>query len=237
MHAAVALAASPRAPGAPAAPCARRDRRAAPQRLGAPRLGLRNRGSRVALSGRAGRVGLCGGQAVNCTGENGFGYGERTSESSIARDYDPETGRWTAKDPTRFDGGDTNLYAYVGNDPINSTDAAGMGPIGFAQCLLAGGTLSECLQEEADKFGNGPLGNGSAGNGFSGGSGSGDGSSSGFGICPKDPSEICTLVNEAAFVCVYRCPLSGLTFDYKKGSPASGTVPANDICPYTITRP
>ncbi|MEA3411387.1 MAG: RHS repeat-associated core domain-containing protein, partial [Pseudomonadota bacterium] len=30
-----------------------------------------------------------------------------------ARDYDPETGRWTAKDPIRFDGGDSNLYGYV----------------------------------------------------------------------------------------------------------------------------
>lgn len=36
-----------------------------------------------------------------------------------ARDYDAETGRWTAKDPIRFDGGDTNLYAYVGANPIS----------------------------------------------------------------------------------------------------------------------
>jgi RHS repeat-associated protein len=42
-----------------------------------------------------------------------------------ARDYDPETGRWTAKDPIRFAGGDTNLYGYVLNDPINSIDAEG----------------------------------------------------------------------------------------------------------------
>jgi len=31
-----------------------------------------------------------------------------------ARDYDPETGRWTAKDPIMFAGGDANLYGYVG---------------------------------------------------------------------------------------------------------------------------
>jgi len=42
-----------------------------------------------------------------------------------ARDYDPSTGRWTAKDPTLFDGGDTNLYAYVSNDPVNATDPEG----------------------------------------------------------------------------------------------------------------
>jgi RHS repeat-associated protein len=42
-----------------------------------------------------------------------------------ARDYDPRTGRWTAKDPIRFAGGDTNLYAYVGNDPVNFLDKTG----------------------------------------------------------------------------------------------------------------
>jgi len=39
-----------------------------------------------------------------------------------ARDYDPEAGHWTAKDPIRFEGGDTNLYGYVMNDPINWVD-------------------------------------------------------------------------------------------------------------------
>jgi RHS repeat-associated protein len=42
-----------------------------------------------------------------------------------ARDYDAETGRWTAKDPIGFAGGDTNLYAYVGNDPVNRVDPGG----------------------------------------------------------------------------------------------------------------
>jgi RHS repeat-associated protein len=43
-----------------------------------------------------------------------------------ARDYDPQIGRWTAKDPIRFDGGDTNLYGYVINDPINLNDVNGL---------------------------------------------------------------------------------------------------------------
>ncbi len=42
-----------------------------------------------------------------------------------ARDYDPESGRWTAKDPIRFQGGDANLYGYVLNDPINQVDLDG----------------------------------------------------------------------------------------------------------------
>jgi RHS repeat-associated protein len=42
-----------------------------------------------------------------------------------ARDYDAETGRWTAKDPILFAGGSANLYGYVGNDPINHIDLFG----------------------------------------------------------------------------------------------------------------
>jgi RHS repeat-associated protein len=43
-----------------------------------------------------------------------------------ARDYDPQTGRWTAKDPIGFAGGDVNLYGYVLNDPVNWTDSSGL---------------------------------------------------------------------------------------------------------------
>ena len=51
-----------------------------------------------------------------------------------ARDYDPEVGRWTAKDPLRFAGSPLNFYAYAGNDPVNFVDPLGLGP---------GGSLSE----------------------------------------------------------------------------------------------
>ena len=49
-----------------------------------------------------------------------------------ARDYDAEIGRWTAKDPIRFGGGDANLYGYVLKDPINFADPAGL----YAQVAL-----------------------------------------------------------------------------------------------------
>lgn len=42
------------------------------------------------------------------------------------RDYDAETGKWTVKDPIRFNGGNTNLYAYVNNNPLKYTDPHGL---------------------------------------------------------------------------------------------------------------
>ncbi len=42
------------------------------------------------------------------------------------RDYDAQTGKWTAKDLILFAGGDTNLYGYVLNNPINFTDSNGL---------------------------------------------------------------------------------------------------------------
>ena len=42
------------------------------------------------------------------------------------RDYDPEIGRWTSKDPILFAGGDTDLFGYVQNDPINFIDPFGL---------------------------------------------------------------------------------------------------------------
>jgi RHS repeat-associated protein len=60
--------------------------------------------------------GFAGGLHDRDTGLVRFGY----------RDYDPETGRWTAKDPRLFAGGDTDLYGYCVNDPVNWTDPLGL---------------------------------------------------------------------------------------------------------------
>ncbi|MGE4130792.1 MAG: PKD domain-containing protein [Bdellovibrionales bacterium] len=42
-----------------------------------------------------------------------------------AREYSPEIGRWTSKDPIGFDGGILNLYNYP-NDPVNRIDLDGL---------------------------------------------------------------------------------------------------------------
>jgi len=60
--------------------------------------------------------GFAGGLHDRNTGLVRFGY----------RDYDPAIGRWTAKDPIDFAGGDTNLYGYVSNNPVNWVDPWGL---------------------------------------------------------------------------------------------------------------
>ena len=59
--------------------------------------------------------GFAGGLHDRDTGLVRFGY----------RDYDPEIGRWTAKDPIGFAGGDVDLMGYVQNDPVNWIDPTG----------------------------------------------------------------------------------------------------------------
>lgn len=61
-----------------------------------------------------------------------------------ARDYDAETGRWTAKDPILFAGGQANLYAYVGSDPLNWVDPTGLMTAG--QCAK----IRDILKTEAE---------------------------------------------------------------------------------------
>jgi RHS repeat-associated protein len=65
----------------------------------------------------------------------GFAGGIYDSDTGLvrfgARDYDPQVGRWTAKDPIRFAAGELNLLGYVSNDPINSIDPSGLTSLCF----------------------------------------------------------------------------------------------------------
>ena len=61
--------------------------------------------------------GFAGGLYDPDTGLTRFGY----------RDYDPTMGRWLAKDPILFRGGQPNLYEYCYGDPVNFWDPLGLG--------------------------------------------------------------------------------------------------------------
>jgi RHS repeat-associated protein len=60
----------------------------------------------------------------------GFAGGLYDSQTGLvrfgARDYDAVTGRWTARDPIDFRGGDTNLYRYVWGNPMRWFDPMGL---------------------------------------------------------------------------------------------------------------
>jgi RHS repeat-associated protein len=61
-------------------------------------------------------IGFAGGLTDPVTGLVRFGF----------RDYEPGSGRWTARDPILYEGGQANLYVYVSNDPVSSTDPSGL---------------------------------------------------------------------------------------------------------------
>jgi RHS repeat-associated protein len=90
-----------------------------------------------------------------------------------ARDYDAETGRWTAKDPILFGGGQPNVYTYLNNDPINRIDRDGLDGAGDG----AGG-------------GEGGSGAGGGGGGVSGGSSGSSCSTKPKQRCPKDSMDL-----------------------------------------------
>jgi len=81
-----------------------------------------------------------------------------------ARDYDAETGRWTAKDPIGFEGGDTNLYGYVVNDPVNWVDPLGLygnaaeGGVSCLSCHDPISSLSDLVKPYLSKDNNAPTG-------------------------------------------------------------------------------
>ena len=60
-------------------------------------------------------IGFAGGLRDPLTGFVRFGL----------RDYDPQAARWLSRDPLMFSGGQGNLFAYVGNDPVNLKDPSG----------------------------------------------------------------------------------------------------------------
>jgi len=79
--------------------------------------------------------GFTGGLYDADTGLTRFGY----------RDYDAYTGKWTAKDPIGFEGGDANLYGYVLGDPVNFVDPNGLE-------VIPDGRVVEVMEIIKDEF-------------------------------------------------------------------------------------
>ena len=98
----------------------------------------------------------------------GFAGGLHDRDTNLVhfgyREYDPYTAKWTTKDPIDFLGGDTNLYGYVLNDPVNFVDPEGLNPgafagavagavaggaTGFATSLATGGSFNDSLKSLA----------------------------------------------------------------------------------------
>jgi len=73
------------------------------------------------------------------------------------RDYDPQVGRWTGKDPIGFEGRDANLYGYTLNDPLNWIDSWGLlrGPDYFSLNINVGIVyVGGSVQFALDRYGN-----------------------------------------------------------------------------------
>ena len=58
-----------------------------------------------------------------------------------SRYYSPGLQRFISQDPIGFAGGDTNLYAYVGNNPVNLTDPFGTNPLAAAGIICLEGAV------------------------------------------------------------------------------------------------
>ena len=83
-------------------------------------------------------IGFAGGIADPLTGLVRFGL----------RDYEPESGRWTARDPVLYDGGQDNLYAYVNGNPVSSVDPLGLWCIGASAYGGVGGGATFCMDDD-----------------------------------------------------------------------------------------
>jgi len=89
----------------------------------------------------------------------GFAGGLYDADTKLTRfgyrDYDAYTGKWTAKDPIGFSGGDSNLYGYVLGDPVNFVDPEGLfvvNPWTVGLAIAGGYLLYDKISDSWDYF-------------------------------------------------------------------------------------
>ena len=81
-------------------------------------------------------IGFAGGLRDPTTGLVHFG----------ARDYDPQAGRWTTRDPALYRGRQANLYVYIDNDPVGRRIRPGSGasaPVHISASAPAASTATQ----------------------------------------------------------------------------------------------
>ena len=83
-------------------------------------------------------IGYAGGLDDRVTGLVRFGF----------RDLDTASGRWTARDPALYDGGQANLYTYVGGDPVSHATRSGCGAWAAPYYQGVGGGAQVCHADE-----------------------------------------------------------------------------------------
>ncbi|MHC4321711.1 MAG: RHS repeat domain-containing protein [Planctomycetota bacterium] len=71
-----------------------------------------------------------------------------------ARYYNPSIGRFISEDPIGFNGGDTNFYVYVQNNPVNFIDPDGL----KAKCCTFGDCFKRCMKASYGDWALGVLG-------------------------------------------------------------------------------
>jgi RHS repeat-associated protein len=125
-------------------------------------------GSTLALTDSSGNLNTAytyepfGNTTVSGTpGTNPFQFTGRENDGTglyyyRARYYSPTLQRFVAQDPLDVGGGDSNLYAYASNDPLDKADASGQQvvsiPVAFCAvepeiCALAGAALVAAVSE------------------------------------------------------------------------------------------